>query len=181
MSKTRDDYGPGHSSGRMQVRHALARTQVEMANLIPGKIEPPNFRTDVYTVAAESAEFELFLDRHFPRTEFGELRETLDKASRSKATFYRSIIETRRLLRSAAIIMDWYAGLENGCPALRICSVCGRIFSPARKDQMSEKKCGNLVRQRRKRERAKQYELNRELGISRKNDRQKLKKKGAVK
>lgn len=176
MSRKRDIL---HESGR-----PTAWMQIEMANLIPGGIEPPDFPATDF--AKTTRKFELFLDHHFPRGKFAELRHALDQASRSKATtaiqFYRSVVETRSLMRSAAKIMDWFAGLENGCPALRICSVCGRIFAPPRKDKLTcRKKCGALVRQRRKRALAKEgeYEFRRKLRISTKNDQRRKPKKEA--
>lgn len=154
------------------VRDDREHVLVELANLIPGgQIEPPDFpapwpqrawrlrrRCAAQTIehAEATSEFDLFLDQNFPRKKFGELRDELDRASRSKVTtpvqFYRSVVEARRLLRSAAIIMDWYARTEDRCPTFRLCAVCGRIFAPPRKDKMTcMEKCGARVRQARKR------------------------------
>ena len=62
--------------------------------------------------------------------------------------FYRSVVETREMLRSAVKIMDWVAGMEDRCPLLRICEGCGRIFAPFRKDKMTcSKTCRDRIRQ----------------------------------
>jgi hypothetical protein len=149
---------------RMLSRVQRQRDQVELANLIPGEGEPSAFHATDYEKT--TSEFELFLDQNFPRKKFGELRDKLDRASRSKVItavqFYNDIAETRRRMRSVAIVLDWVAESENRCPELRLCSVCGRIFAPARKDRRTcTDKCGNRDRQARKRALAKAGEYER--------------------
>ena len=171
----------------------MAPYQLAIANLLPGDMEPPNFRTDAYTEAAEAAEFEQFLDDRFPREKFPEFRREVDNPGRSpvlwgctapsKIACYQVIVEIRRMWRAAASVGRLIAVMSNDrLPLLRICGFCQKLFIAGRNNQMTcDKKCGSALRWRRKRAKAKEYELNRELNISRKDRQQKLKKKGAVK
>jgi hypothetical protein len=115
------------------------------ANLIPGRSDPPDFaptKRQFQETPTEAAEFQRFIDMHFPRRKFEALREVLDEASRSKVTtpitLYRAIFETRRLLRSASRTMNFIceqAGLRR--PPLQICEACGKLFILGRQDQQT--------------------------------------------
>jgi hypothetical protein len=172
----------------------MAPYQLAIANLLPGDMEPPNFRTDAYTVAAEAAEFEQFLDDRFPREKFPEFRREVDNPGRSpvlwgcsapsKLACYHVIVEIRRMWRAAASVGSLIAVMsKDRLPPLRICGFCKKLFIAGRNNQMTcDKTCGSALRWRRKRAKAKQYELQRELNLSAgKTRRRKPKKKGAVK
>jgi hypothetical protein len=113
------------------------------ANLIPGRADPPDFsptQSKFEETPTETAEFQRFLDMHFPRRKFEALRDVLDEASRSKVTtpitLYRAIFENRRVLRSASRTMNFIceqAGLRR--PPLQICEACGKLFILGRQDQ----------------------------------------------
>lgn len=115
------------------------------ANLIPGRSDPPDFpptQRQFEETATETAEFQRFLDMHFPRSRFKGLRDVLDGASGSKVTtpitLYRAIIETRQTLRSASRTMNFIceqAGLRR--PPLQICGACGKLFILGRQDQQT--------------------------------------------
>ena len=135
--------------------------------MVPGNAELPDFpiRGEDET-PDESLRFKSFIEQNFPRANFSDLRGELDKAARSKATtpvrFYRSVVETREMLRSAVKIMDWVAGLEDRCPLLRICEGCGRIFAPFRKDKVTcSKTCRDRIRQANWRANSDRYKRNR--------------------
>lgn len=149
---------PIDATGSEQVVSAAQRLMstlsVRLANLVPGSAEVPDFpmRGDDET-SDDRLRFEFFVEQNFPRADekFADLRRELDRAARSKATtpvmFYRSMVETREMLRSAVKVMDWLAGLEDRRPALRICEGCGKIFSPSRKDKMH---CSDTCHDRRR-------------------------------
>jgi hypothetical protein len=134
------------------VQRAMATLSVRLANLVPGDAEVPDFPIrGEDEMPEDSLRFEFFVEQNFPRAKFADLRRELDRAARSKATtavrFYRSMVETREMLRSAVKVMDWLAGLENRRPVLRICEGCGKIFSPFRKDKMH---CSDTCHDRRR-------------------------------
>ena len=65
-------------------------------------------------------------------------------------------------------------------PLLRICVWCQLLFIAYRNNtKWCSKKCGAAFRQARKRAKAKDYELKRELNISKKNDERRKLKGGA--
>jgi hypothetical protein len=169
--------------------------QLAIANLLPADSEAPDWGTPD---AGGTAEFAKFLDERFPRERFPKFRRAVDGPSltqmsarkqgvqeavalRDRLANYRYIVETRRMWRAAARINSLVAAVAGERrPPLRICEFCRLLFIAARNNQRTcDKKCGAGVRQRRKRAKAKEYELRRELNISRKNDKQRRSKKGA--
>jgi hypothetical protein len=182
-----------------------------IANLLPANVDAPDWGThneqsiwrildsncDRCSFPTECAEFEQFLDEHFPREEFAEFRHAVDNPNlmgapkqgviispASKLDNYRFIMETRRYWRAAARIDALIAEREREKrkrrpPLLRICVWCQALFIAWRNNTKTcQEKCGAAVRQARKRAKAKEYELKRELNISKKNDEQR-KPKGA--
>ena len=149
------------------LQRALDTLAVRHANLVPGDAELPDFPIrGKDETPAESRRFKAFVERNLPRTQFADLRAELDMAARSKVTtpvmFYRSVVETRQMLRSAVKIMDWLAGLEDRCPVLRICAGCGRIFAPSRKDKKTcSTTCRDRIRQKKWRDNSDLYKANR--------------------
>ena len=180
----------------------LLPEQLTIANLLPANVDAPDWETDRQSIRrfTPEAEFEQFLDEHFPREKFRKFRDAVDgpnlmqmaarrrdveivNAPRSKIANYRFIIEIRGYWRAAARIDAMIAAMGGGKkrrpPLLRICEWCQSLFIAWRKNTKTcQKKCGAAVRQARKRFKAKQYELQRELNISKKNDEQR-KLKGA--
>jgi hypothetical protein len=159
----------------------LATLSVRRANLVLGEAELPDFpiRADSET-PAETLRFKSFISQNFPRKKFADFRRELDKAARSKATtavrFYRSMVENRGILRSAVKIMDWFAGLQNRCPSLRLCAGCGRIFAPSRKDKMTcTETCHSRIKQANWRANSDKYKKNR---IQKENEMEKQRKAG---
>jgi hypothetical protein len=179
--------------------------QLTIANLLPANVDAPdwgtpNDRQSIWRFPPDTAEFEQFLDEHFPREKFPKFRHAVDgpnlvqmavrkrgwdlvNAPRSKLANYRFIIEIRGYWRAAARFDAMFAELGGGKkrrpPLLRVCEWCQSLFIAWRNNTKTcEKKCGAAVRQARKRARAKEYELQRELNISKKNNEQR-KPKGA--
>jgi hypothetical protein len=187
-------------------RHPLLRidninlmwpANLTIANLLPADAEAPDWKTPE---ARETPEFEKFLDERFPREKFLKFRRMIDGPSliqmsvreqekgvqvavapRARLANYRYIVEIRRIWRAAARIGSVVAAIAGKKrPQLRICEFCQLLFIAGRNNQkVCDKKCGAALRQRRKRAKAKEYELHRELNISRKNDEQRKRKKGA--
>jgi len=169
MSQSRDKRIETPSSGQVfpAAQRALDNLSVRLANLVPGNAELPDFPIcGEDETHDESRRFKSFVEQNVPRAKFADLRAELDRAARSKATtpvrFYRSVVETREILRSAVKIMDWLAGLEGRCPVLRICEGCKRIFAPSRKDKMTcSTTCRDRIRQQRWRDNSDRYKRNR--------------------
>jgi hypothetical protein len=201
-------------------RNATAASSVELilpaelyvANLLPGHIgdvldfwtadqlKPGHPRRQ--ETAAETAQFERFLDEHFPREKFTEFRRYIDNppypylpgvciASEqvgeadpkpSKIWTYRILVETRRKWRATAKC-NWLIAEKNNktLPPIRICEFCELVFVARRKDQLTcDDTCASGRRMRRKREKAKIYEQNRERKKAAKEFEQKQKGKGAA-
>lgn len=102
----------------------------------------------------------------------GSTAYVTEAGPRSKLDNYRLIVETRRMWRAAAKIGRLIAVMTNKrVPALRICEFCENLFVAGRNNQrVCDKRCGAALRQQRKRDKAKQYELQRELSISKRNN-----------
>jgi hypothetical protein len=166
-----------------------------IANLLPADAEAPDWKTPD---APETPEFEKFLDERFPRERFPKFRQMVDGPSLTQMSArkqgvqvaiaqcarlanYRYIVEIRRMWRAAARISSVVAAMAGEKrPPLRICEFCQLLFIAGRNNQRTcDKKCGAALRQRRKRAKAKEYELHRELNIDKKNDEQRKVKKGA--
>jgi hypothetical protein len=176
MPKHRDktpELLPGMGVPDIEIERAKAVIAINLANLISvprGKAEPPDFTDD-------PSEFNVFIDRNFPRSKFASLRKALDKPSRggwgylqrkkrsaaflshpfvrvyadewraSPISFYREVVRVGKVLRAATVVIDAVARLKNTCPPLRICD-CGELFVPQRKDQeFCSKTCRDRVRQ----------------------------------
>lgn len=183
MPRSRDKRIQPPSGAEMlpAAQRAIDSLSVRLANLVPGNAELPDFPEDEMPGESlrfkafvrgegyethESLRFKSFVEQNLPRAEFADLRGELDRAARSKAStpvrFYRSLVETREILRSAVKIMDWLAGLEDRCPVLRICESCGLIFAPSRKDKMTcSTTCRDRIRQQRWRANSDRYKKNR--------------------
>jgi hypothetical protein len=172
-------------------------SEITIANLLPWDAEPPDFQTGAIgptdvpqtETVAEIAAFDRFLDDRFPRDKFPEFRHELDgpvvgslPMSASRLGKYRYIVEVRRQWRAAARKNRIIALLSNDrLPLLRICGwqPCQKLFVADRNNQKwCSDKCGAASRQARKRFKAKQYELQRELNISSKSNKQRKPKKG---
>jgi hypothetical protein len=171
--------------------------EITVANLLPWDVEPPDFQTGTIDptdvphteTAAEIAAFERFLDDRYPRDKFPEFRREIDgpmvqlPMTTSRLGKYRYVVEVRRQWRAAARKNRLIAVLTNDrLPLLRICEwrQCQKLFVAERNNQKwCSDKCGAASRQARKRDKAKQYELQRELRISMKNDQGRKPKKGA--
>jgi hypothetical protein len=127
---------------------------------------------------SETAQFERFLDEHFPRAKFDEFRRYIDNPpylpgvciasdpKPSKILTYRMLIENRRQWRAAAHKNHLIAVMTGQTLPLgpRICEFCELVFVARRKDQLTcDDTCASGRRMRRKRAKAKEYELNRQL------------------
>ena len=170
-----------------------------IANLLPPEVDAREWH------GQDTAKFEQFLDElgatpEFPREKFLKFRQAVYGENliaiiarklhlrivpqpRSPVDNYQCIVSTSRMWRSSAEIGRRVALSANKrLPPLRFCAFCRRLFIAGRNNKKTcDKKCGAALRQRRKRVLAKEgeYELRRELRISRKNDRQRRLKKGA--
>jgi hypothetical protein len=174
--------------------------EITIANLLPWDVEAPDFQTGTIgptdiphaETAAEIAAFERFLDDRFPRDKFPRFRHEIDGPvcslpnTISRLGKYRYIVEVRRQWRAAARKNRLIALLTNDkLPLLRICDwrQCQKLFVAERNNQKwCSDKCGNAFRQALRRERQKQYEVNREINyqyVKRKKDIQRRRKKGA--
>jgi hypothetical protein len=170
--------------------------QITIANLLPADVEAPDWGTP----DAPETELQKFLDERFPREMFLEFRRMVDgpsliqmsarkqgvetaAAPQSRLANYRYIVETRRMWRAAARINSLVAVMAGERrPLLRICEwrQCQKLFVAERNNQKwCSDKCGAASRQARKRDKAKQYELQRELNISAKKTQRRKPKKGA--
>jgi hypothetical protein len=152
---------------------------LNIANLLPANIDAPDWGTPDTT---ETAEFEQFLNDHFPRKKFSEFRKKVDgpnlmemKARKqgeqinftlnSKLSNYRFIVETCRMWRAAARIGNMIGRMVGEKPPLRICH-CGALFFAQRNNNTHhDKACGSKFRMAKARERKKlkEYEYNRKL------------------
>jgi hypothetical protein len=177
--------------------------QLTIANLLPANVDGLDWGTpneSIWRFPPDTAEFEQFLDEHFPREKFPKFRHAvdgenlvhmavrkrgweMDNAPRSKITNYGFILAIHRYWRAAArfdaMIDELGGGKKRRPPLLRVCEWCQSLFIAWRNNTRTcQEKCGAAVRQARKRAKAKEYELKRELSISKKNDEQR-KPKGA--
>jgi hypothetical protein len=146
-----------------------AQDWLTITNIVPGNVELPDFHTasNATETAAESAQFERFLDERFPREKFAKFRHAVDEPGLSKLMNYRVLVEKRRMWRAAARIGSLFSRIVGERrPALRICEGCGLLFIARRNNAEScSPKCGSRVRMARARAKgkAKDYEMNRKL------------------
>jgi hypothetical protein len=161
--------------------------ELAASNLLPEKTEmpDPDFRGGM-----DEAEFERFFDEHFPPGDerFAELRRWVVAGPNlrpagpySKLDNYLIILINRQRWWAAARINRLVAAYTNtDVGPLRICDWCRKLFIAGRNNQdHCTKKCGAALRQKRKRDKRKQYELQRELNISTRNEQQRKLKKRA--
>jgi hypothetical protein len=138
-----------------------------LANLIPGRADPPDFPPTVrrfQPTAGELEAFERFLNLQFPRRKFAALRDQLDLTSKVMAdtkppitdpiAFYRAIVGHRRALHSAVQTMNFISdqmGLRRH--PLQICTEgCGKLFFVSRPDRWTcSDRCGSRRRTARRR------------------------------
>jgi hypothetical protein len=166
-----------------------------IANLLPANVYAPDWD--------DEQSIEQFLDEKFPREEFADFRRALDSPNlmqigapkqgveighatcSTKLANYRYSIEIRRYWRAAARIHALIAEREGEKrkrrpPVLRICVWCQALFIACRNNtKWCSKNCGSAARMLRKRAKAKEYELKRELNIDKKNDEQRKVRGGA--
>jgi hypothetical protein len=158
--------------------------EVTVANLLPEKMEMPEFR------GTDEAEFDRFFDEHFPPEDerFAEFRGAVEgpnmlpyAAPPSKIVNYWKICIIREWWWKTASISRMVAGMTNSDPGpLRICDWCRKLFIAGRNNQYHcTDRCGDALRHQRERDNRKKYELQRELNISTKNDQRRKPKKGA--
>jgi ribosomal protein S27AE len=133
---------------------------------------------DMEEVARES-EFERFLDEHFPRENFTELRAFFDEGAdhpirpEDRYAYLREtrealkMIATRRRRRSifdSDLSFPWHLVGEWKLDRIRLCEICGAVFFANRNNQLTcGPRCSSTRRVRRFREHQAQYEQARKL------------------
>jgi ribosomal protein S27AE len=128
---------------------------------------------------ARESEFGRFLDRHFPREHFTELRAFFDEGADDPIRpedMYAYLRETREALKMIAtrqrkrsifdsnLSFPWELVGEWKLDRIRLCEICGEVFFANRNNRMTcGPRCSNARRVRRFREQESQYEQARKL------------------